>query len=152
MTFRSSAEFTKKKVNILLDSYMSVNGSINVHSRIVEKSFAKQKAQSITKAPSYTPTGIKIAKKIEKTSAINDGIRSLADSMRLKNSVKEKELRLECIAQIPDGEIKTSLLVNFLNEENIKTENDRKNDAQKSNVIPGESLDRRFSIVDLMNE
>ena len=59
---------------------------------------------------------------------------------------------MKCIGKLPDGDIKTSLLMNFLNKENIKTENDCKNDADKSNVFPGESLDRRFSIVDLMNE
>ena len=72
--------------------------------------------------------------------------------MRSKHSVKEKELRLKCIAQLPDGDIKTFLLMNFLNEGNIKTENECKNAADKNSVIPEESLHRRFSIVDSMNE
>ena len=35
--------------------------------------------------------------------------------MYMKNNVKDRELRLRCIIQLPNGDMKTSLLMKFLN-------------------------------------
>ncbi len=107
-----------------------------------------------------------------KTSAVRtgdiDGLRSLAVAMHNKNNVKERELRLRCIALLPDSDMKTSLLWEFLQPTSTPAKTCGDDDSVRdstgeSSKIAGQVLEQvpssadnlqmtKVSIVDLVNE
>ena len=96
----------------------------------------------------HTPQGVKIKKRIDKAANISTGINSLASAMHDKNNVKKKELRLKCISSLPDGAVKTTLLLKFLKCENDEKANEvLQVDKNNSNDLNSK---KPMSIVDLL--
>ena len=57
------------------------------------------------------PTGVKEIKSQAATNTRNSGLLSLADALHDKNKIKKSELRLRCIMTLPDGPVKTAMLI-----------------------------------------
>ena len=91
-------------------------------------------------------------KLIEKPGQMNSGFQSLADNMLFKTGMKEQELRLRFICELPNSEKKTKLLMNFLNTQAYLNYEKRDDESFVFDAIRNESSEIKMSIVDLINE
>ena len=90
-------------------------------------------------------------KTIQKGNTINSTLESRAEDIRSKTQLKEKELRLQCIPQLPDHDAKTALFMEFINSGTVN--------GSVKNISIGESTDEdhrqledsHISIADLLN-
>ena len=106
----------------------------------------------LTASPSkHIAKGTKFTKNNSRRVNSYDRLESLAAAMRSKTAVKERELRLRCISELPDTEMKTKLLLEFL--ESSATQEQDKSDAKAESVqsTHSDGNQTRMSIVDLIS-
>ena len=86
-----------------------------------------------------------------------DGLCELAAAMRSKNDIKKKQIKLQCISQLPDGDHKTKLLLLFLDYVDGSSsaepaKESEKNEGPKNVNIEDNHPTSRFDVHDLIHE
>lgn len=103
-----------------------------------------------TGAARSRPMGVKKTKKMEKDGRKNGGLSEIAaalmTSSEKKLSFKKTQLRFNCINALPDGDMKTKMLLDFLSESNVESE------ENKNSVSHPSSDDDRISIGNLVDK